>query len=609
MPSFSLSLLLQAAAHTRVHGRAASLHARAARPPCLPHRRPFHKGPRDTVTSHPHPDEFSLQRLGLRPSVLTALRLAFPSVKHPTPVQHQFIDAVLKGQDVLLRDKTGSGKSFAAVLALLSQKRGEPYRSNVPGLTGPVLPITSLVLVPHRDLAYQYLHWIERIHHHMTPQEPLPSLAQVFVRDSSKTLEEQLAPIQRTPPHILIGTPQALMDVVEKDPKALPFDRLSTIVVDEVDYLIETVPILPDKYLMAKLERKLYRHPGPTRLLLNHIYSTTNTRRKDTWQMYMVPNPSGQDHRRNPEDGKPQLIVMSATLRAPLRRFLLADSGWFTKESGKLLRVNGDLSFNMFKSRTFALEDAAADAVGGTGVQHHVVVVSEGGEIANIKGAEVANVEGTAELASTESDSEEPSAATSSADRPELPPSPESSQAPLPAAESTDTPSPYNPNALEAIAAAFALDVPSVALLVLPADAPVQRAVYELRLLGVNAHALDVMKDENGRVHLMRQNLDVAAENPKLLVATLASVRGLDLPELTHVFILGVLDDGAVDSYLHVAGRVGRFGRGGKVISVVAERHEELRPGKKKRMRDEPRTLRILLKKIGVVPTKYEFFE
>ncbi|KAH9898104.1 P-loop containing nucleoside triphosphate hydrolase protein [Cubamyces lactineus] len=604
------SLLVQAATHPRTvaHGRAASLHA--ARPPCAPSVRTFHKGPRDTVTSHPHPDEFSFERLGLRPAVLTALRLAFPSVKHPTPIQHRFIDAVLKGNDVLLKDKTGTGKSFAAVLALLSQKRGPPYKSDVPGLTAPVLPITSLILVPHRDLAYQFYHWIEHIHHHMTPQEPLPSLAQVFIRDSTRPMEQQLTPIQRTPPHILIGTPQALLDIVQKDPKALPLDRLSTIVVDEVDYLIETVPMLADKRTMAKLERKINQHPGPTRLLLNHIYSSANERLEKT------SSHQGKHSKRELEHTRPQLVMMSATLRNHLRKFLLADSGWFTKESGKLVRITGEVSPHDPK-KPQATEDVAEGTIGGTGIEHHVLVVSKHGDVKNIEGA----IENPA-VASQES-----KVTTSSDDQAGLPPQPESSQAPDDDVElggcfsilttkaaliltlATDVPPQLNPDALEAVAAAFAIDVPSVALLVLPSDASVQRVVNELSSYGVNARPLDVVKDKSGRAHLMRQDLDAIAENPTLLVATLASTRGLDLPELKHVFILGVLDNGAVDSYLHVAGRVGRFGRGGKVISVVAERHTVQSKNGKKVVRDEPKMMLSLLRKAGIRPVVYDKFD
>lgn len=161
---------------------------------------------------------------------------------------------------------------------------------------------------------------------------------------------------------------------------------------------------------------------------------------------------------------------------------------------------------------------------------------------------------------------------------------------------------------MEAIAMAFALDVPSVALLVLPADAPVHRAVNDLRLMGLNAQPLDVVKDENGKTHLMRRDLDAMTENPTLLVSTLASTRGLDLPELSHVFILGVLD-GGVDAYMHVAGRVGRFGRGGRVISVVADRYEVvLKNGHRKKV-DEPRMMWTMFKRMGIKPVRYEEFD
>ncbi len=275
-------------------------------------------------------------------------------------------------------------RSFALALALLSKDRGTPYKA---GDGSHMLPITSLLLVPHRDLAYQFYHWIERIHHHMTKREPLPSLAQVLVRDSAATLEEHLAPIHKTPPHILIGTPQMVLDIVQADPTALPLDRLSTVVVDEVDYLIETVPNLPDKFLMMKIERQINRHPGPTRLLLNHIYSASNARRKP-YQMSQMQGLKGEDHRRDDSQHKPQLIMMSATLRNHLKRFLLADSGWFTRDPGMFVRITGDASVHYPKDlKNSSAEDHATFALGGHGIQHHVLVVSDKGSIANIEGA------------------------------------------------------------------------------------------------------------------------------------------------------------------------------------------------------------------------------
>lgn len=173
---------------------------------------------------------------------------------------------------------------------------------------------------------------------------------------------------------------------------------------------------------------------------------------------------------------------------------------------------------------------------------------------------------------------------------------------------------------MEAIATAFALDVPSVALLVLPASASVQRAVYELQEMGVNAHSLDLLKEEKGKRHLLH-SASVAQENPTLLVSTLATTRGIDLPELSHVFILGVPEGPkvtarAVDAYLHIAGRVGRFGRGGRVITVVekmsgaVEEAEDGEDGAKDKsgVSEASKMLRIL-KTIEVTPVRFEHFD
>lgn len=139
-----------------------------------------------------------------------------------------------------------------------------------------------------------------------------------------------------------------------------------------------------------------------------------------------------------------------------------------------------------------------------------------------------------------------------------------------------------SPVVLEAIATTFALDVPKVALLVLPATAPVNGVLTELRGLGINARSLGLQDDDRGRNELMRSTLkkfnphlnsgsvkanEGEADDPSLLVTTGASIRGLDLPELSHVFIAKAPDNEV--GYSHVAGRVGRFGREGKVIMFL----------------------------------------
>jgi superfamily II DNA/RNA helicase len=55
-------------------------------------------------------NELSFEALGIRSSLATAVRAAFPNVQRPTEMQAEFIPAVLHGKDVLLTDSTGTGK-------------------------------------------------------------------------------------------------------------------------------------------------------------------------------------------------------------------------------------------------------------------------------------------------------------------------------------------------------------------------------------------------------------------------------------------------------------------------------------------------------------------
>lgn len=60
----------------------------------------------------------------------------------------------------------------------------------------------------------------------------------------------------------------------------------------------------------------------------------------------------------------------------------------------------------------------------------------------------------------------------------------------------------------------------------------------------------------------------------KVLVATDVVARGLDFSEVTHVFIFELTSD--IDAYVHRAGRTGRFGKQGAVMSLVTGREVHL---------------------------------
>jgi len=71
--------------------------------------------------------------------------------------------------------------------------------------------------------------------------------------------------------------------------------------------------------------------------------------------------------------------------------------------------------------------------------------------------------------------------------------------------------------------------------------------------------------------------------------------------------------DGRVDSYTHIAGRTGRFGKTGKVITVVEKLEEEIddgNGGKKTRVvKDEEKKMKGILKEMRIVPRKVEYFD
>lgn len=146
--------------------------------------------------------------------------------------------------------------------------------------------------------------------------------------------------------------------------------------------------------------------------------------------------------------------------------------------------------------------------------------------------------------------------------------------------------------------AAAVLDAlaPPRALLFLQDDAPLHATIAELRAAGVDAVALhEAMGLADGRVARRGELSALQPLQPlsgpptqpdarpadgagteaagggacrtRLLVSTTGSARGLDLP--VDCVLLYSLPDGA-DEYTHLAGRTGRQGRAGSVVSLLA---------------------------------------
>jgi superfamily II DNA/RNA helicase len=206
------------------------------------------------------------------------------------------------------------------------------------------------------------MYWIGRIAT-ATNNPPHSSLTQVIVR-GQEGLSSQVSRLRENPPSILVGTPQAILDILQEDKHAIDFTGLSTVVVDEVDYIIDFIAADASKDKKQKLAAKMRRHPSAGKLLLDLIYSPLD---------------------RSAAVKSPQLVVCSATLQTGLRQQLYR-SGWFKKDAYSVVKVRSEVRAG--ETRKPEKNVAAADfTLDAEAVQHCALVFSEDGSVNDVEGA------------------------------------------------------------------------------------------------------------------------------------------------------------------------------------------------------------------------------
>jgi len=266
-------------------------------------------------------------------------------------------------------------RTLGLLLALLSKPR-----IRVQTEQGESSTTTSLFIVPHRDLALQVYQWAQAIlAHHSDAQTDsaidIDTVAQLLLRDNKDHLGVGLEKLLKKPPHILISTPQAAMDVYRQHPDALALQSMSTIAVDEVDYLIETVTKQvrepKPKSATGKAMKRIKSHPGDTRGLLDAAFGSRKTSVPDIREEFVdAPLSSAQ------------FVGSSATLSRHLSTYLLTESGWLSKADTRMVLGS--------QTSTVAPSDntKAGRVVHPTNVIHSVLVVSEETGIRNVHFAE-----------------------------------------------------------------------------------------------------------------------------------------------------------------------------------------------------------------------------
>ncbi|MEZ4650676.1 MAG: DEAD/DEAH box helicase [Candidatus Eisenbacteria bacterium] len=166
-------------------------------------------------------DRSGFARFDFQDSILRGL----DSVGFETPrtIQDETIPAALEGRDILGLAQTGTGKTAAFALPILSRLLGDRTR-------GPL----ALIVAPTRELALQITTEIRELGKY-TP------LKCVSIYGGS-SMQRQIEAL-RQKPEIIVGCPGRLLDLVGQ--KKLDLRRVQTLVLDEADQMFD-MGFLPD---------------------------------------------------------------------------------------------------------------------------------------------------------------------------------------------------------------------------------------------------------------------------------------------------------------------------------------------------------------------------
>ncbi len=143
--------------------------------------------------------------------------LAELGYERPTPIQAATIPALLSGRDVVGLAQTGTGKTAAFALPILSRLDVTDRSTQ------------ALVLTPTRELALQVAEAIGRYGHHLAGLQVLPVYG-------GQGYPVQLAGLRRGA-QVVVGTPGRVIDHLQR--KTLDLSGLRLLVLDEADEMLQ----------------------------------------------------------------------------------------------------------------------------------------------------------------------------------------------------------------------------------------------------------------------------------------------------------------------------------------------------------------------------------
>ena len=156
----------------------------------------------------------SFEQMALSKPLLKAL--VDVGYETPSPIQAQTIPLLLEGRDVLGQAQTGTGKTAAFALPILSKlaiKQKDPQ---------------VMVLAPTRELAIQVAEAFQKYDSHIKDFHVLPIYGGQDYSGQIRALKRGV--------HVVVGTPGRVMDHMRRG--TLKLNQLTTLVLDEADEML-----------------------------------------------------------------------------------------------------------------------------------------------------------------------------------------------------------------------------------------------------------------------------------------------------------------------------------------------------------------------------------
>jgi ATP-independent RNA helicase DbpA len=212
--------------------------------------------------------------LNLAPAMQAILQqLGYTSM---TPIQAASLPITLAGKDLIAQAKTGSGKTAAFSIPLLTNLNPRRFA------------VQAMVLCPTRELADQVTQELRRL-------ARAADNIKILTLCGGSTMRPQIASLEHGA-HIVVGTPGRIMDHIERG--TLNLDALNTLVLDEADrmldmgfvdamaYVVRNCPRERQTLLfsatypegIARLARQFMRDPQEVKLLDQHEESKIRQR-------------------------------------------------------------------------------------------------------------------------------------------------------------------------------------------------------------------------------------------------------------------------------------------------------------------------------------------